>query len=85
MALKAGTKADYGGSMAEAIENSFKEAWPTLMGDLPMPEGNDQSKLIFIAVAQGVVKHLVAHPEAFKITVNFSDLDHIGKVVIEGS
>lgn len=71
--------------MAEAIEASFKEAWPTLMGDLPLPESNDQSKLMFIAVAQGVVKHLVAHPEAFKVTVNFSSQDHIGNVVIEGS
>ena len=63
MALKAG-KTDFTNSMAEAMEKVFKEQ---LAMGLPKPA--DQMKVLFIAVAEGVVRHLVAHPEAFVVTV----------------
>lgn len=63
MALKAG-KNSYQGSMAEVMENVFKEQMA-----LGQPKPSEQMKVLFIAVAEGVVRHLIAHPEAFVITV----------------
>ncbi len=69
MALKAGSPSKYSGSMAEAIEKAFLAAWPAVIPDQPAPVFTNQTKLLFIAIAQGVVGHLAAHPEAFKIAV----------------
>ena len=63
MALKAGRNS-YPGSMAELMESIFKEQ---LAKGQPKP--SEQMKVLFIAIAEGVVRHLVAHPEAFVITV----------------
>lgn len=64
MALKAGTIADFSDSMAEAIENAFLEEWPEAMGGADKPETNPQMRLLFVAVAQGVVRYLTDHAEA---------------------
>jgi hypothetical protein len=69
MALKAG-KADFKNSMAEAMEKVFNEQLA-----LGPPKPADQMKMLFIAVAEGVVRHLVAHPEAFQITVYQDDIN----------
>jgi hypothetical protein len=75
MPLKAGTKKigpighenQYAGSMAAAMEHAFMEEWPIIMGsDAPAP--NDHMRLLFIAVAQGVVRHLKSNENS--ITVN---------------
>lgn len=68
MALKAGTKNDYTGSMAEAIEHAFQKAWPHVMGGKG-PESNPQMELLFIAIAQGVVKYLSTHSDSFEVEV----------------
>jgi hypothetical protein len=71
MALKAGTIQDYGNSMAEAMEEAFLEEWPRIMSDnQPKPKPNDQMKLLFIAMAQGVVRHLADHPESFGVSIS---------------
>ena len=50
-------------------ENAFLKEWPVIMGnEKPAPEGNDQMRLMFIAIAQGVVRHLLDNEAA--ITVN---------------
>lgn len=71
--LKAGTKksahpSQYSGSMAHAMEKAFMEEWKHIMGS-GNPELNDQVRLLFIAVAQGVVRHLVDNKRAFKIDI----------------
>lgn len=77
MSLKAGSTADFKNSMAEAIQT----AWDRVRGDTPT---SDQMKLMFIAIAQGVVQHLVAHPEAFIVKPE-TELDYKFDVEIEGS
>lgn len=68
MALKAGIRADYTNSMAQAMEKAFLDEWPKIMdSDEPKPEMTDQMRLLFIAVAQGVVRHLVNNPDSFKV------------------
>jgi hypothetical protein len=70
MALKAGTIHDYVNSMAQAMEEAFLEEWPRVMSeDQPKPQSNNQMKLLFIAIAQGVVRHLADHSESFDVSV----------------
>ncbi len=76
--LKAGTKQretplldgvePYIGSMAEAMEKAFKKEWPVIMRSAE-PVVNDHLRLIFIAIAQGVIKHLKDNKEAITVRV----------------
>jgi len=59
----------YAGSMAEAIEDAFVEVWKSEKNSAPPPIMLE-TKLLFIAIAQGVVKHLKDNPDAFSITFN---------------
>jgi len=55
-------------SMLEAIEAAFRENWPDVMGHAELPdEINPQMRLVFAAIAQGVVKHLANCDESFKV------------------
>ena len=63
---------EFADSMAEAMVEAFKTEWPHVMGVAPKPENMDQMKLLFAAVAQGVVKHLQIHATDFKVTVTSS-------------
>jgi hypothetical protein len=59
MTLKAGTSEDFANSMAAAIERAMQQEWPKVMGADSAFESNPQLRLLCIAVAQGVVRHLV--------------------------
>ncbi len=75
MPLKAGSNSsntDFANSMAAAMVEAFNNEWPYIMGDAPKPETLDQMKLLFAAVAQGIIKHLKDHATDFKVTVNSS-------------
>lgn len=72
MALKAGTPSDLSGSMAEAIKTAFNNHYREVMGK-DHPESNKQMDLLCVAVAEGVINHLKAHPEAFVIKTKFND------------
>ena len=73
--LKAGSQSDFGGSMAEAIEQALntvmqadgKPALPT------EPRSVTDRRELFIAIAQGVIGHLAAHAAAFTITSDDPD------------
>jgi 2C-methyl-D-erythritol 2,4-cyclodiphosphate synthase len=71
MPLKAGSLSGtgYADSMASAMEDAFKNEWPAVMGDIALPASNDQMKLMFIAIAQGVITHLQQHCDAFTISI----------------
>ena len=85
MALIAGTSTEnYSGSMAEAIERAFIAEWPAIMGDsAPAPHSNQQMQLLCIAIAKGVIDHLVNHPEAFEIKVDVGGTVYPATVVIQ--
>ena len=76
MALKPGTITDYDNSMAQAMEEAFLAEWKNAMGDADSPEPNNQMRLMFVAVAQGVVRHLHENPDAFRID-NLIDAFHL--------
>jgi hypothetical protein len=80
MKIKAGKINDLSNSLAADIENAFMKEWGNVMKDengnsLPTPNSNKQMQLLFIAVAQGVVKHLKMHQDSIVIT----HVGHIGE------
>jgi hypothetical protein len=81
MALEAGSITNFtNNSMAKAIEDAFLSEWPNAMGGQPVPAINDQMRLMFVAVAQGVINHLNANPDAFKVTVSDGSNSYSGEV-----
>lgn len=73
MPLKAGTVNDLSNSMAQAIATAFADQWPLVMGDRELPANNPQTQLLFVAIARGVITHLVQNPEAFQVEVTITD------------
>lgn len=68
MPLKPGTISDFNNSMAQEMETAFMNNWHSVMGnDVPKPASNNQMKLMFIAIAKGVVEHLKKNPSSFEV------------------
>ena len=89
MALIAGSKGhlnpgddQYTGSLAAAIESAFMQEWPAVMNNAPKPVPNDQMRLLFIAVAQGVLRYLADNE--LSITVNVSGVELPIKITVSG-
>ncbi len=83
MALKAGTvevkaakkPADLAGSMAEAMEKALAAAWKDREGAALPKTGKEDRQLLFVAIAQGVVKHLEEQAaDTFKISVDVTQV-----------
>ena len=69
MALKAGTVADFSGSLAQAIEDALKAEHLVLKGE-PLPDqGLDDRRMLLVAIAQGVVRYLKDNVDAYEISV----------------
>lgn len=69
MVLKAGTMrgTDFAGSMAEAMEKAFEVEWRAVKKSALPTAGQEDRRLLFIAIAQGVVRHLKENADSFKI------------------
>ncbi|MGY3051890.1 chloramphenicol 3-O-phosphotransferase [Pedobacter sp. UYEF25] len=72
MALIPGTPSSLSGSMAEAIQDAFNSYYPQIMGK-SAPDANKQMTLLCLAIAEGVIKHLKAHSEAFEIKTSLDN------------
>lgn len=60
--------------MAQDIENAYKSEWKSNMGEnVNEPEINDHFRLLCVAIAQGVIKHICDQHEAFSVTVNVGE------------
>jgi hypothetical protein len=82
--LKAGTVPDYGTSMARAMESALdaqlqSKGRPTLGASGAEAE---YMRMMFVAIAQGVVNHLQDNPRAFETTaeVAVDGIDHRHRV-----
>ncbi len=75
MALKPGMLEEDGflDSMAKEMEAVFREKLPFVVPGADPEMGEAERRLLFVAVAQGVVKHLAANPDAFKVEVSLSN------------
>lgn len=81
MGLKAGTtnqlsQGQATGSMAKAIEDAFLTEWKAVKGADNEPKMTEDMRLIFAAVAQGVINHLVANENAFQISISGGNHNH---------
>lgn len=72
MVLKAGQVADFAGSMAEAIEQAFQSEWTATKTTALPQTGAADRKILFAAVAQGVLNYLEDH-KAELVTSNEND------------
>lgn len=73
---------NYDGSMAEAIETAFLAEWNNFMAPAAAPEPNKQMKLLCVAIAEGVIRHLIEHQEAFSVTVEIGGTTYTSIVKI---
>lgn len=74
MALKAGTVASFGGSLAEAMDNAMKTEWQAVKG-VPLPgQGQDDRRLLFAAIAQGIFVFLKAHEDELMNNISLEDV-----------
>jgi hypothetical protein len=76
MKLKAGTLDDFDDSMAKAMEHAFETIWLEQKGCALSEASRDDRRMLFAAVAQGVVKHLQTTASAtFQVDVT---VEHTG-------
>ncbi|MGB5569704.1 MAG: hypothetical protein WBM81_10420, partial [Sedimenticolaceae bacterium] len=69
MPLKAGTVDDFNSSMAEAMEQALAQEYQKLKNEGLPDMGEDDRRMLFAAIAQGVVRHLKDNLTAFAISV----------------
>ena len=62
-ALKSGTVTNYNDSMAQEIELALKALWPEIVGGTFPETGPQHYRLLTLAIAQGVVNHLMKNNE----------------------
>ena len=78
MALKAGTVANFSSSLAEAMDNAFQQEWLALKG-IPLPtQGQDDRRMLFAAIAQGLFVYLKANEDLLISTLTLRDDTGIG-------
>jgi len=65
--LFGGSTFDFAGSLAEEIEDAFREV--RLENGLDPPPTDDDARMLFIAIGRGVVEHLRKNEGAFAIRV----------------
>ncbi|MGH8051480.1 MAG: hypothetical protein ACRERV_05830 [Methylococcales bacterium] len=58
MALKAGTVASFPGSLAEAMDKAMKTEWQAVKGVSLPSQGEEDRRLLFAAIAQGIFDYL---------------------------
>lgn len=60
--IKAGTVDDFASSLASYIDQAMKNEWQLVKGEaLPTGAGAEDRKILFAAIAQGVLKFLADH------------------------
>ena len=61
MGLNAGSVASFANGMAEAMEISLQEEWLATKGVVLPQGGIEDRKLLFVAIARGVLRYLEDH------------------------
>lgn len=74
MALKAGTVANFGDSLAEAMDNAMKSEWQAVKGVALPTQGQEDRRLLFAAIAQGIFVFLKAHEDELMNNISLEDV-----------
>ena len=61
MALKAGSVADFGSSLAAAMEHAMQTEWQAVKGVALPNLGVEDRRLLFVAIARGLFEYLKVH------------------------
>jgi hypothetical protein len=70
MSLRAGSIDSFGNTMASAIEDAFAAELWALKG-ITLPEGSQQERrMLFCAIAQGVLGYLAANEASLKLDLD---------------
>ena len=73
MALKAGSVADFGNSLAAAMEDAMQDEWQAVKG-VPLPgQGEEDRRLLFVAIARGLFVYLKAHENEFMVDITLRE------------
>ena len=70
MAIKPGTVGDFSNSMAQAMENALATEYQTLKGESLPSTGEEDRRMLLVAIAQGVTRHLLDNLDAFQMSVD---------------
>lgn len=75
MALKAGRVADFSASLAEAMEQALREEWQAVKGVALPGQGEQDRRLLLVAVARGLFSYLKLHEDDLldRITLQVDD------------
>ncbi|BCT67369.1 hypothetical protein [Nitrosospira sp. NRS527] len=65
MALKAGSVADFSSSLAAAMEQAMKTEWQAVKGVALPNQGEEDRRLLFVAIARGLFDFLKEHEDEF--------------------
>jgi hypothetical protein len=79
--LTAGTVANFGGSLAERIEDAFAGELYAVK-KLQLPEaGKQERRILFCAIAQALLAYLAANPEGLQVALSESEGFYTGGTV----
>lgn len=73
MALKAGTSSNdtaFAGSLAEAMENALRQEYLAVKGEPLSDQGQDDRRMLLVAIAQGIVRYFTDNTDAWQISVD---------------
>jgi len=73
MALKAGTSSNdaaFAGSLAEAMENALRQEYLAVKGEPLSDQGQDDRRMLLVAIAQGIVRYFTNNTDAWQISVD---------------
>jgi hypothetical protein len=68
-ALKGGSVADFTATMAEAIEQAMEKEWQANKGSALPEDGKVERRILFAAIASGILNYLEAHQDEFISTI----------------
>ncbi len=78
MAYKAGTVNDFADSMAKAIEDALKTEWAQVKGEALPSTGEEDRRLLFVAIAQGVLRYLSDYDHTSLDVYDVQVTNHVG-------
>lgn len=81
---KPGTLTNFSGSMAEAMETEFETIWRTLKGRHLPATGQEERRMLFTAIARGMMSHLAENASTGLVVTDGTGLRSTVSVVIQG-
>lgn len=74
MALKAGTVANFAGSLADAMDKAMQKEWQSVKGVALPGQGQDDRRLLFAAISQGLFNFLKQHEDELMDNITIEDV-----------